>query len=74
MEATLAFYGQGLARILEVIRRIRTGISEVHQHLVDDKVVRGLLLIHDLHPVDLQTVGAMRWIMSVRTSRATEAT
>ena len=55
MEATLAFYGQGLARILQVVSEAGPGSQNVYQQMINDKVVRGLLLIHDLHPVDLQT-------------------
>ncbi len=55
MEATLAFYGQGLARILQVVSESGPQGQKVYQQLVDDKVVRGLLLIHDLHPADLET-------------------
>ena len=55
MEATLAFYGQGLARILQVVSESGPDGQKVYQHLVNDKVVRGLLLIHDLHPADLET-------------------
>jgi Fe-S cluster biogenesis protein NfuA/nitrite reductase/ring-hydroxylating ferredoxin subunit len=55
MEAMLAFYGQGLARILQVVSESGPAGQNVYQHLVDDKVVRGLLLIHDLHPADLET-------------------
>ena len=55
MEATLAFYGQGLARILQVVSESRPGRGNTYQHLINDKVVRGLLLIHDLHPDDLAT-------------------
>jgi Fe-S cluster biogenesis protein NfuA/nitrite reductase/ring-hydroxylating ferredoxin subunit len=55
MEATLAFYGQGLARILQVVSESGPASQNVYQHLIDDKVVRGLLLIHDLHPADLET-------------------
>ena len=29
--------------------------QNVYQHLINDKVVRGFLLIHDLHPADLET-------------------
>ncbi|HYY28014.1 MAG TPA: NifU family protein [Chthoniobacterales bacterium] len=54
MEATLAFYGHGLTRILQVIRDTGSEGEIVHRRLVDDKVVRGLLLIHDLHPADLE--------------------
>jgi Fe-S cluster biogenesis protein NfuA/nitrite reductase/ring-hydroxylating ferredoxin subunit len=55
MKATLAFYGQGLARILQVVSESGPEGGKVYQQLVDDKVVRGLLLIHDLHPADLET-------------------
>src|ERR1700733_923396 len=55
MEATLAFYGHGLGRILQVVSESGAEGPKVYQHLVNDKVVRGLLLIHDLHPADLET-------------------
>jgi Fe-S cluster biogenesis protein NfuA/nitrite reductase/ring-hydroxylating ferredoxin subunit len=55
MEATLAFYGHGLARILQVLNESGPDGQEAFRHLIDDKVVRGLLLIHDLHPADLET-------------------
>jgi Fe-S cluster biogenesis protein NfuA/nitrite reductase/ring-hydroxylating ferredoxin subunit len=54
MEATLAFYGQGLDRILQVVSGSGPAGQNVYQHLINDKVVRGLLLIHDLHPADLE--------------------
>src|SRR5580700_3682562 len=55
MEATLAFYGQGLARILQVVSESGPEGQNAYQQLINDKVVRGLLLIHDLHPADLET-------------------
>src|SRR5208283_1488844 len=55
MEATLGFYGQGLARILQVVHAAGSEGEIVHQRLIDDTVIRGLLLIHDLHPADLET-------------------
>jgi Fe-S cluster biogenesis protein NfuA/nitrite reductase/ring-hydroxylating ferredoxin subunit len=55
MEATLGFYGQGLARILQVASESGPDGQKVFQHLIKDKVVRGLLLIHDLHPSNLET-------------------
>jgi Fe-S cluster biogenesis protein NfuA/nitrite reductase/ring-hydroxylating ferredoxin subunit len=54
MEATLGFYGRGLKRILQVVRDAGSEGEIVHRRLVDDKVVRGLLLILDLHPADLE--------------------
>jgi Fe-S cluster biogenesis protein NfuA/nitrite reductase/ring-hydroxylating ferredoxin subunit len=55
MEATLAFYGQGLSRILQLVSQSDSDGQATYQHLLNDKVVRGLLLIHDLHPIDLAT-------------------
>ena len=55
MEATLAFYGQGLSRILQVVSQSGPEGQKVYQQLASDKVVRGLLLIHDLHPEDLES-------------------
>src|ERR1700722_2549883 len=55
MEATLAFYGQGLGRILQVVSESGPDGKKAYQHLINDKVVRGLLLIHDLHPADLES-------------------
>jgi Fe-S cluster biogenesis protein NfuA/nitrite reductase/ring-hydroxylating ferredoxin subunit len=55
LEATLAFYGQGLGRILQVVSESGLDGKKAYQHLINDKVVRGLLLIHDLHPADLES-------------------
>jgi Fe-S cluster biogenesis protein NfuA/nitrite reductase/ring-hydroxylating ferredoxin subunit len=55
MEATLAFYGQGLGRMLQVVSESGPQGAKAYQRLINDKVVRGLLLIHDLHPADLES-------------------
>ena len=54
MQEVLAFYGLGLDRVLEVARSV-TGNQNAYDKLVNDSVVRGLLLIHGLHPVPLET-------------------
>jgi Fe-S cluster biogenesis protein NfuA/nitrite reductase/ring-hydroxylating ferredoxin subunit len=54
MEAVLGFYGHGLSRILEVVHRAGPDGRRVYQELIHDDVVKGLLLIHDLHPLDLE--------------------
>ena len=54
MEAVLAFYGTGLSRILEVVTEAGVEGRKVYQKLIRDDVVKGLLLIHDLHPLDLE--------------------
>lgn len=52
----LSFYGQGLERILGIISRGNSSAStEIYNRLIEDSFVSGLLLIHDLHPLDLKT-------------------
>jgi Fe-S cluster biogenesis protein NfuA/nitrite reductase/ring-hydroxylating ferredoxin subunit len=55
LQATLAFHGQGLTRMLEVVEDSGPGGEKIFERLIHDEVVRGLLLIHGLHPVDLET-------------------
>jgi Fe-S cluster biogenesis protein NfuA len=55
LQSLLAFYGEGLARMIEIVREGEAGDPRVFDRLVNDPVVRGLLLIHGLHPVDLPT-------------------
>jgi Fe-S cluster biogenesis protein NfuA/nitrite reductase/ring-hydroxylating ferredoxin subunit len=54
MEAVLAFYGLGLTRILEVVNEAGPEGRKVYGDLIHDDVIKGLLLIHDLHPLDLE--------------------
>ena len=51
LESVLGFYGRGLERILKVAGQ--TG--KFYDALLEDAAIRGLLLIHGLHPVDLET-------------------
>src|SRR5437870_3570556 len=53
MEAVLAFYGQGLARILDVVKGAAPDGEKICDALARDNVVRGFLLIHGLHPLSL---------------------
>src|ERR1700746_3570624 len=55
MEALLGFYGQGLSRILEVVNEAGPEGRKVYRDLIHDDVIKGLLLIHDLNPLDLET-------------------
>lgn len=55
LHSLLKYYGDGLARALEVIQNCGTAGEHVLAELSEDPVVRGLLLIHGLHPVDLRT-------------------
>ena len=54
MESVLGFYGAGLKRILQVVSEDGPEGIKVFRDLIRDDVVKGLLLIHDLHPLDLE--------------------
>jgi Fe-S cluster biogenesis protein NfuA len=47
-------YGHGLARILEVLAQ-QPNVAQLIDELAQDGLVSSLLLVHDLHPVDLNT-------------------
>jgi Fe-S cluster biogenesis protein NfuA/nitrite reductase/ring-hydroxylating ferredoxin subunit len=55
LQAILALHGDGLARILQLIKNGGVAGTEINSALLRDKMVRGLLLIHGLHPVPLET-------------------
>jgi Fe-S cluster biogenesis protein NfuA/nitrite reductase/ring-hydroxylating ferredoxin subunit len=56
--ALLDLYGEGLARIVE---RLGEGGGDLPARLAEDELVSHLLLLHDLHPVDVESrvVGAL---------------
>jgi Fe-S cluster biogenesis protein NfuA/nitrite reductase/ring-hydroxylating ferredoxin subunit len=54
MESVLGFYGAGLKRILQVVSEDGPEGRKVFRDLIRDDVVKGLLLIHDLHPLNLE--------------------
>ena len=54
LETTLGFYGHGLERILAVVQKAEPAGGKVRDALLNDPGVRGLLLIHGLHPVSLE--------------------
>ena len=54
MESVLGFYGTGLKRILQVVSEDGPEGRKVFRDLIQDDVVKGLLLIHDLHPLNLE--------------------
>lgn len=56
MQEVLSFYGYGLERILGIISKgNNTAAKEIYNNMMGDNFVNGLLLIHDLHPFDLNT-------------------
>jgi len=54
LQSLLALHGAGLARILQVVKNAGSAGQEVNDALLNDKLVRGILFIHGLHPVPLQ--------------------
>jgi len=55
LASLLTFYGQGLGRVLDVVRESGAEGRKVLDRLAEDSSVRTLLLIHGLHPLDLST-------------------
>jgi Fe-S cluster biogenesis protein NfuA/nitrite reductase/ring-hydroxylating ferredoxin subunit len=55
LQSILALHGDGLARILQLVKNAGAAGQEVTDALQRDKLVRSLLLIHGLHPVPLET-------------------
>lgn len=55
LELVLAFYGDGLARILQLINNAGPDGKKVLDALIHDKLVRSLFLVHGLHPQTLET-------------------
>ena len=55
LQTVLALYGDGLARVIELARNCTATSPGFLEQLLADDLVRGLLLVHDLHPVPLET-------------------
>jgi Fe-S cluster biogenesis protein NfuA/nitrite reductase/ring-hydroxylating ferredoxin subunit len=55
LTSLLAFYGQGIERILNIIKRSGIAGQKTYDELLHDRIVSGLLLIHGLHPIPLDT-------------------
>lgn len=67
VQGLLELYGEGLARVLGVIEQ-QAGPAAGHaifDALVKDELISHLLLLHDLHPVDIET-RIMRALEEVR--------
>ena len=54
LQSLLAFYGDGLAHILQAVKESSSG-NALLEKFAGDPLISGLLLIHSLHPVDLET-------------------
>jgi Fe-S cluster biogenesis protein NfuA len=53
LQSLLSFYGDGLARVLQLVAEGQAQGKNVFESLIHDPGVSGLLLIHGLHPLDL---------------------
>jgi Fe-S cluster biogenesis protein NfuA/nitrite reductase/ring-hydroxylating ferredoxin subunit len=54
LQAVLALHGDGLARVLQLVKNGGAEGRPIQEALLRDKMVRGLLLIHGLHPDPLE--------------------
>jgi Fe-S cluster biogenesis protein NfuA/nitrite reductase/ring-hydroxylating ferredoxin subunit len=50
----LELYGEGLARVMEVVSQVEES-ERTFEALAEDELVSHLLLLHGLHPLDVQT-------------------
>ncbi len=53
--SVLSFCGEGLERVLQIVKRSGIEGQRIHEELIRDRIVSGLLLIHGIHPVDIET-------------------
>ncbi len=65
VRSVVAFYGEGLSRIVEILRERDEEGDEFVRALAADDLVAGLLGLHDLHPVPI-TERVARALESVR--------
>jgi Fe-S cluster biogenesis protein NfuA len=54
LHSLLTLYGDGLARILQLVKNAGAEGEKLRDALLADKLVCGLLLIHGLHPISLE--------------------
>jgi Fe-S cluster biogenesis protein NfuA len=56
VQVMLSFYGCGLRRILDIVSKANSSAAkDIYNKLIEDPFVSSLLLIHDMHPLDLKT-------------------
>jgi Fe-S cluster biogenesis protein NfuA/nitrite reductase/ring-hydroxylating ferredoxin subunit len=53
VQTLLELYGEGLGRIVEAVGRL--GGQDLKDELLEDELISHLLLLHGLHPVDVET-------------------
>jgi len=55
LEAVLAFHAAGLERVMEIIASTGEGHKPIIDRIATDDLTSSMLLLHDLHPDDLET-------------------
>jgi Fe-S cluster biogenesis protein NfuA len=55
LQSVLALYGEGWARVLQLVKNAGADGEKIHNAFIHDRLVRSLLLIHGLHPQSLET-------------------
>ena len=55
LQSVVTFYGEGLARLVALIGKSERTGPELLQECAHDPAISGLLLVHGLHPVDLES-------------------
>ena len=55
LEAVLDFHAAGLDRIMEIIAGSGRAGEAIMEHIASDDLTGSMLLLHDLHPDDLET-------------------
>lgn len=55
VQSLLDMYGEGLARIFELITQVEAPDYKLIETLANDDLISSLLLLHGLHPIDIET-------------------
>lgn len=55
VQLLLDLYGEGLARLLDIARRAQSTGDALVERFAQDELLASLLLLHGLHPLDLET-------------------
>ncbi len=55
LQTLLAMYGEGLTRMLEITAGHKTAGETIIDEYANDELVNSLLLLHGLHPIDVET-------------------
>jgi len=54
LQSLLSLYGDGLRRTLQIVKGAGPDGAKILDRILRDDILRGLLLVHDLHPLSLE--------------------